>query len=115
MIQTILSIMQMIISFGSICVLVYTFKKFIGKPHAHLDRRVGDLEHAVKCINQSLLKGNDRFKEQEDTNEVLITSILALIEFEVHYCETEQKPISDSLKDAKNNLNRFFARNRKRY
>ena len=115
MMQTILSSMQMIISFGNICVMLYTLKKFLGKPHTDLEARVGDLEHEVKDMKQSLLMGNDRFREQDNTNEVLITSVLALIDFEVHYCETEQKPISDNLKDAKNDLNRFFARNRKKY
>jgi hypothetical protein len=85
----------------------------MGKPHTDLETRVEQTEFEIREIKNSLLKGNDRFREQENINEVLINSVLALIEFEVHYCETEQKPISKNLEEAKDNLHRFFARNRR--
>ena len=44
-----------------------------------------------------------------DTNEVLIRSVFALLEFEVHYCETEQKPISKNLERAKDDLHDYLA------
>lgn len=109
-IQTIMTIMQMGLSFGNICVLGYAFFKFINKPHDTLEERVATIEMDIKDIKRSLDQGNNRFHEQEDTNEVLIRSVFALLEFEVHYCETEQKPISKNLEKAKDDLHEYLAK-----
>ncbi len=109
-VQTILPILQMVLTTGNICILGYALLKFLNKPHDSLEGRVTNLEVDVKEIKQSLREGNDRFKEQEDTNEVLIRSVFALLEFEVHYCETEQKPISKNLERAKDDLHDYLAK-----
>lgn len=109
-VTTILPVLQMVLAFGNICVLGYALFKFLNKPHDTLEGRLTSLEVDVKEIKQSLREGNDRFKEQEDTNEVLIRSVFALLEFEVHYCETEQKPISKNLERAKDDLHDFLAK-----
>ena len=108
--QTTLSIMQLILASGNICIMAYAFSKFLSKPHDTLEQRVNSLEVKVDEIEESLKQGNDRFRELNTTTEVLINSTLALIEFEIQYCYTENKPISSSLEEAKNNLNRFLAR-----
>ena len=115
-VTTILPILQLILAFGNICVLGFALVKFLSKPHTNLETRVANLEFAIKETNQSLHQGNDRFKDLDDrfidqdkTNEVLIRSVFALIEFEVHYCETEQKPISKNLERAKDDLHDFLA------
>lgn len=108
-IQVILTGLSLLTSFGTACVMIYGFGKFLAKPHNSLEERVNALELKHKEITQSLLKGNDRFREQEKTNEVIIIALSALIDFEVHYCETEQKPISKSLERAKDDLHRFLA------
>ena len=67
-----------------------------------LDVRVTKLEGANNDI--------DKWKEtQDETNEVLIRSVFALLEFEVHYCETEHKPISKNLERAKDDLHDYLA------
>lgn len=109
-VTTILPVLQMVLAFGNICVLGYALFKFLNRPHDTLEGRLTSLEVDVKEIKQSLREGNDRFKEQEDTNEVLIRSVFALLEFEVHYCETEQKPISKNLERAKDDLHDFLAK-----
>lgn len=109
-VTTILPVLQMVLAFGNICVLGYALIKFLNRPHDTLEGRLTSLEVDVKEIKQSLREGNDRFKEQEDTNEVLIRSVFALLEFEVHYCETEQKPISKNLERAKDDLHDFLAK-----
>ena len=58
---------------------------------------------------KSLLQGNDRFRSQDEALEVLIRSTLALIEFEVQYCLTENKQISDDLKKVKEDLHIFLS------
>ena len=108
--QILLTIMQMMLSFGNICVLGYAFIKFLNKPHDNLETRVTALELEIREAKQSLLLGNDRFREQEGTNEVLIHSVLALIEFEIQYCLTEHKEMSKDLEKAKDDLHRYLAR-----
>ena len=101
---------QTIIAAANICVIVYGFYKFLGKPHSTLESRVAVVESKLKEHEESLRAGNDRFKEQDKTNEVLIRSTFALLEFEVHYCETEHKPISKNLEKAKDDLHDYLAK-----
>lgn len=108
--QTIIAIMQIILSFGNICILGYAFIKFLNKPHDDLETRVSTVELDVKEIKQSLRLGNDKFKEQEETNQVLIHSVLALIEFEIQYCLTEHKQMSKDLEKAKDDLHSYLSR-----
>ena len=78
------------------------FKSLVGKVEEH-EVRIGKIE-------SSLYHGNDRFREQENTNEVLLRSILALVEFEIQYCITENKPISKDLEKAKDDLHGFLSK-----
>lgn len=78
------------------------FKTLSSKVEAH-EVRIGKIE-------SSLFLGNDRFREQEATNEVLLRSILALVEFEIQYCITENKPISKDLEKAKDDLHSFLSK-----
>lgn len=109
-IEKILSIMQLITNFGTICAMVYALYRFGRKPTTDLESRVSTAELEIAEIKRSLMQGNDRFREQAKTNEVLIRATLALLEFEVHYCETEQKPISKNLEKAKDDLNEYFSK-----
>ena len=109
MVQTVLPIFQMVLTFMNICVLAFALLKFLNKPHSTLEARVNEHDVKIREIEDSLKQGNDRFREQEDTNEVLIRSVFALLEFEVHYCETEQKPISKNLERAKDDLHDYLA------
>lgn len=109
-VTTILPILQLILTTGNICILGYALFKFLNKPHDTLEAKVAVLEAEVKDIKSSLLQGNDKFKEQENTNEVIIHSILALIEWEIQYCITEHVEMSKGLEKAKDNLNSYLAK-----
>ena len=109
-ITTILPIFQLILTFGNICVLAYALFKFLNKPHDTLEDRVNAHEVEIADIKKSLLQGNDRFREQNDTNEVLIHSVLALIEFEIQYCLTEHKEPSKDLERAKEDLHSYLSK-----
>lgn len=109
-IQITLSIMQMVLAFGNISIMIYAFSKFLSKPHDTLEQRVHNLEVKLDEVLDSLKQGNDRFREQTTTNEVIINSVLALIEFEMQYCITEHKTMSSGLEDAKKDLNKFLSR-----
>lgn len=112
MIQQILSILQLFLTSANILILIYAFLKFINRPHDTLEGRISAAEVEIKDIKQSLRLGNDKFSTQEKTNEVLIRSTFALIEFEIQYCLTEHKEMSKGLEDAKENLNRFLSGHR---
>lgn len=101
--------LQMVLNLFNIIVLLYAFRLFLRKPRDTIEGRVLELEVKVKEIEQSLHQGNDRFKAQENTNEIILHSILALIEFEIQYCLVEKKPMSEELKKARADLNAFLS------
>lgn len=109
-VSAILPVLQMVLAAGNICVLAYALFKFLNRPHDTLEDRVNAHDIEIKEIKASLLQGNDRFREQEDTNEVLIRSVLALIEFEIQYCLTEHKEPSTDLVRAKDDLHNYLAK-----
>lgn len=79
-------------------------------PFKTLSSKVEEHEIRISKVESSLYLGNDRFREQESTNEVLLRSILALVEFEIQYCITENKPISKDLEKAKDDLHSFLSK-----
>jgi len=87
---------------------IITFKKKANEPIESLDKRVTILEEKQRDTELSLKKGNTRFESQDKTNEVLIRSTFALIEFEIQYCLTENKPISGDLERAKDELHDYL-------
>lgn len=112
-----LMILQLCLAVGNLSIMIFALSKFIKKPHDKLIDRVVSLEVKVEELQDSLKQGNDRFREygnrfekQYDTNEVLIRSILALIEFEMQYCIEEKKVLTDGLKNSKADLEKFLAR-----
>lgn len=121
MIQNILPYLQAVLTFANICVMGYVFIKFLGKPHDTLEERVEALEDKIekldaeldvrqRDIENQLRQGNDKFRSHEKILEVLLTCTLALINFEVHYCETEHKDISEDLEGARKELNKCLAK-----
>lgn len=109
-IQLILNILSLIISVATVCTLIYGFGRFLAKPHDTLEERVTLLEVKQQELERWMGNGKSRFEHQDGTNEVLIQSTLALIEFEIQYCLTEKKPISKDLEKARDDLHRFLAR-----
>lgn len=109
-IEVIVDIMQAFLIFCNVCIMLYVFKGFVSKPHNNLEQRVTEIEIKIKEHEDSLKKGSDNFREQNETNEILISSILALIEFEIQYCLTEEKHISPELQKAKDNLHSYLSK-----
>ena len=105
----ILKLFQIILTIFNIIIILYGFYIFLTKPRTSLEKRVQALEVKLAEAEKSLLQGNDRFRSQDETLEVLIRSTLALIEFEVQYCITENKPISDDLKKVKEDLHIYLS------
>lgn len=120
-VSNVLPFFQLILATFNIIILIYGFNKFLNKPKDDINARITTLEGEIrdlkvsinteiKEIKDSLHKGNDNFREQDKTNDVLIHSVLALIEFEMQYCLVEHKDMSDGLKQAKKDLNDFLSR-----
>jgi len=107
--DVIIKIAQLVLTLFNIIIILYGFYIFLTKPRTSLEKRVQALEIKMAEVEKSLLKGNDHFRSQDETLEVLIRSTLALIEFEVQYCITENKPISDDLKKVKEDLHIFLS------
>lgn len=107
--QTVISIIGLIISCGTLCTMMYGFFKFLSKPHDTLEQRVKALENWQTETNARLKHGSDKFEAQDRTNEVILRSVLALIEFEMDYCTSEHKPISRGLEKAKEDLHEYLA------
>lgn len=110
MVQSILPYFQLATTCGTFLIMLYTLCKYVNKPRMDLEKRVVALEVNFKEIEQQLKKGNDKFRSHENILEVLVTCTLALINFEVHYCESEHKDISQDLADARKELNKCLSK-----
>lgn len=101
---------------GAILTILNIIDKYIAlkdksdTPFKALSGKVEEHDVRISKIESSLFLGNDRFREQEATNEVLLRSILALVEYEIQYCLTENKPISKDLEKAKDDLHAFLSK-----
>lgn len=110
MIKDILPFLQVILTSGNICVLAYALFNFLKKPQNSLEQRVSVTEIKIKEIEASLLQGNDRFRDQDSTNEVMQSCMLALIDFELAYCIHTSYEDTDDLMRAKTELRKHLSR-----
>lgn len=121
MVNFMMQYMDLILKFANIVIIGYAAYRFTKRPHDSLQERVSALEDKVeklenaidirqKDFEQQLRQGNDRFRSISNVLEVLLTCTLALINFEVHYCESEHKDISEDLEDARKILNKMLAK-----
>lgn len=121
MVQTVTQYSDLVLKLANVLMLGFMFYKFTRKPHENLESRLKALEDKVddldsevnlryKDFEQQLRQGNDKFRSIENILEVLLTCSLALINFEVHYCESEHKEISGDLEEARKVLNRCLSK-----
>lgn len=115
MIGEIKDILSIVISCATIITLSYTLYKFSRKPHDSLEQRHDELEKKVEKhdlrlddIEESLLKGNDRFREQEETNATFKSVMLAFVNFEIAYCRNTGYEDNQDLLDAKTELSEYL-------
>lgn len=113
--------MQMILSFGNLCIMFYAFKKFLSKPQDTLTEKVQKLESQIaaleikmqenlRAVDRSLKLGNEEFQIMKETSKVLQTCMLALIDFELSYCShTGYEANTEDLLKAKKTLHDFLS------
>lgn len=121
MVNYLMQYMDLILKFANIVIIGYAAYRFTMRPHDSLQDRITALEDKVEKLDnevdlrqrdfeQQLRQGNDKFRSISNILEVLLTCTLALINFEVHYCESEHKDISEDLEDARKVLNKCLAK-----
>lgn len=115
--QSVLPVLQTILAICNIVIIGYGFMKFINKPHStmeakhdELKKRVDEHDLRFKEVEDSLHRGNDRFRKQEDINEVFINCMLAFIDFEMAYCSHTGYTDTEDLDAAKDTLRKYLAR-----
>lgn len=108
--QMFITVVQLTLNLGSLVIMLYALMRFLKKPQESIEERIKALEVEVDAIKASIKQDDKRFDYQFDTNEVIINSLLALIEFEIQYCITEDKKPTKALEDAKEKLNAFLSR-----
>lgn len=108
--QMFITLVQLTLNLGSLVIMLYALIRFLKKPQESIEDRIKALEIEVDALKASLKQDDKRFEYQYDTNEIIINSLLALIEFEIQYCITEDKKPTKALEDAKEKLNAFLSR-----
>ena len=101
--------MDGILKFANIAALIFAAYRFTRQPTKSLEERVTSLEKKTDEIDKKLTQGNDKFGRIGKALEIFARCTLALIDWEIHYCETEHKVISPELADEKKELHKFLS------
>lgn len=114
-IQDISSALGLILQLANIVVIGYGLYKFMNKPHDTLEEKHEELvkridKHDIRLddIEESLLKGNDKFRAQEETNATFKSVMLAFINFEIAYCRNTGYEDNEDLLAAKKELSEYL-------
>lgn len=110
MVTSLLPYFQTFLAFCNIVIIGYGLYKFLNKPHDTLEEKVQVHDVKIKEIEDSLKHGNDKFREQKDTNEVFINCMLAFIDFELSYCSHTDYKFTEDLDKAKDTLRKHLAK-----
>lgn len=82
----VITVVSFFIGLGQLAVMCYALYRFLNKPHTTLEGRVTTLEVKVNEQEKSLHAGNDKFRAQDELNELFIRCMLGFISFETNYC-----------------------------
>lgn len=117
MITSILPYLQTLLAFCNLCVLGYALFKFLRRPHDSIDQQIKEVnkrldanDMILKEMQKSLDSSHDKHREQNELNEVFITSMLAFLDFEVAYCAHTGYEFTDDISRAKDTLMKYLAR-----
>lgn len=115
-IQDISSTLGLILQMANIVVIGYGLYKFMNKPHDTLEekheelvKRVDKQDIRLDDIEESLLKGNDKFRNQEETNATFKSVMLSFINFEIAYCIHTGYDNNEDLINAKKELESYLS------
>lgn len=103
-------ILKVLLQIANVVVLGYALYKFMNKPRNTLEEKVKEHEIKIREIEESLKQGNDRFRNEASTIEVIQMCMLALLDFELSYCSHTNYEHTEDLIKAKNLLQEHLAR-----
>lgn len=103
-------ILKVLLQIANVVVLGYALYRFMKTPHTTLEKRVTDLEVKYEEHDRALKQGNDRFRHNKSTTEVLMICMLALIDFELTFCAQNNYLQTEDLLKAKNLLREHLAK-----
>ena len=106
----IIAVLQVITMSISLGVMFWGFRKFLSSPRRELELRVPELETEVKDLRRERDTNENKDKRIDDVLEVILRSTIALIEFEVQYCLTENKEPTQALEKAREGLNEYLSK-----
>lgn len=111
----ILPYLQTFLAIGNLCIMLWALKTFLTRPHTtleeqlkSLEKRIDVIELVLKDIQKSLDSSHEKHRQQKDTNEVFITSMLAFIDFEIAFCQHTGYEYTDDLNKAKGTLQKHL-------
>ena len=85
-----------------------TMKRTAEQPFNDLKKRVDGHDIEINDIKQALKLGNDRFREQEETNATFKSVMLSFVNFEIAYCLHTNYPHTEELIQAKDELESYL-------
>lgn len=89
---------------------IATLKKKTEEPFTELVKKVDELVDKVKVLEAALLNSNKRLDKQDETNEVLQTCVLVLVDYELGYCIRTGYDDTEDLLEAKSKLRDHLAK-----
>lgn len=118
--RTLLNILQLLTTFGTLCIMLYTLKKFLSKPQDTLAARITaceaklaaletKLQDYIQSVERSLQLSNDNSKHVEEGCKALQSTVYSLIEFELTYCRrTGYEGDTEDLEEAAKELHNYL-------
>ena len=99
-----LTLLQLLTSFGSLCVMMYGFSRFMAKSRQNLEDEVSEIQEWRRTVDKRLDDGNRRFDEQSEANRVTQNALLALVDKEIRDCDSRHQTVPQELTKAKSEL-----------
>ena len=110
-------LLKVVLQVANIVIIAYALYRHLNKPHDDLaqkhealEKRVSEHDLKIKEVEESLKQGNDRFREQEQTNATFKSVMLAFVDFEIAYCLHTNYEFTDDLMKAKKELQDYLAK-----
>lgn len=88
--STILTIFQLIISFGTVCTLLYAFVKFSQKPQQSQNDRIRSLEDRVTMLETKQDDVYSHLESIDESNKVTQQALLALLGHAINGDDVEE-------------------------
>ena len=108
-------ILKILLQIANVVIIGYGLYKFLHKPHdtleekhEALEKRVDEHDVILKRHEESMHQGNDRFREQDETNATFKSVMLAFVNFEIAYCRNTGYEDNQDLLDAKKELSEYL-------